>query len=81
MADTPLDTFLSFLKAMEKIDFETAMQYVDEDIEYINGAAPAVRGHAGVTGTLEPFFGALDENDCIIERTAASGDTVFCTAP
>lgn len=74
---TPEEIVTTYLKRMEAMDFDSALELVAEDLEYINGNAEAVRGHEGVRQTLEPFFAPLERNEFLIERKAVNGDTVF----
>ncbi len=74
---SPAETVHAFLVAMEKMNYDAAMQFVSEDITYTNGASDAVKGHEGILNTLVPFFTPLKENDFQILREAANGNTVF----
>ncbi len=75
--DSPTQVALAFLKAMESMDFETGLDHVAEDVEYVNSPGTTVHGHGGVREVLEPFFAPIEENEFIIERTAAEGNVVF----
>lgn len=74
---SPLETVRAFMTAMEKVDFDTALQYVTHDVQYVNGTADPVSGPEGIRATLEPFFTPLKENRFDILREAAAGKTVF----
>ena len=74
---TPTETVHAFLTAMEMMDYDTALRYVADDIEYINGNTPPVSGPAGVRQTLEPFFSSLKENQFEILREATNGNVVI----
>lgn len=73
----PLDVVRKFFTAMEKMDFDTGLQYVADDLHYVNGPNAPVRGPQGVRTELEPFFAPIEENQFIIQREAANGDSVF----
>lgn len=71
------EVVMGFLKAMEAMDYEAAMPFLDEDIRYINGPTPEVTGPAAVRGVLEPFFAPIEENIFEVARSIESGNTVF----
>ena len=73
----PTQTVHAFLTAMEKMDYDTALRYVADDIAYINGNTPPVSGPEGVRGTLEPFFTPLKENQFRVLREATNGKVVI----
>lgn len=70
-------TARAFIRAMEKMDFDLALELVSEDVEYVNGPAPAVLGAAGIRQTLEPFFAPIEENEFLIRNSASAGAVVF----
>ena len=74
---SPLETAHAFLRAMEAKNYESALEHVSADVEYVNGNAAAVRGPEGIRATLEPFFTPLEKNDFIIQREAVNGNVVF----
>ena len=74
---TPAETVHAFLTAMEKMDYDNALRYVADDIEYINGNTPSVYGPEGVRQTLEPFFSPLKENQFKVLREATNGNVVI----
>ncbi len=73
----PIQVARTFLSAMEKKDYETALALVADDVEYVNGNSPAVRGPEGIRQTLEPFFTPLKENDFRVLREATNGNVVI----
>ncbi len=75
--ESPIEVALSFFSAMEKMDFDTGLTFVDENIVYINSPGTIVHGHSGVREVLEPFFATIQENEFIVERQAATGNVVF----
>ena len=75
---TPLETVKAFMKAMEPLDYDTAVQYVAEHCEYTNPPPiGSVTGPAGVRAVLEPFFSPTLENEFVILRELAAGSTVM----
>ncbi len=74
---SPTETVHAFLTAMEKMDYDNALRYVADDIEYINGNTPPVSGPEGVRQTLEPFFSPLKENEFKVLREATNGNVVI----
>jgi len=73
----PTEVVEAFLAAFAAMDFGTALSYLSDDVEYTNIPLGAVRGHAGVSQVLEPFFAPIHENEFVIQRRAASGPVVF----
>lgn len=75
---TPLETVKAFMKAMEPLDYDTAVQYVADTCEYTNPPPiGTVTGPAGVRAVLEPFFSPTLENEFVIVRELAAGSTVM----
>lgn len=73
----PSQTVHAFLSAMERMDYDTALQHVADDVEYINGSSPAVSGPEGIRRTLEPFFAPLKKNEFKVLREASNGNVVI----
>jgi len=74
----PIETVKAFMKAMEPLDYDTALQYVAEDCAYTNPPPiGTVTGPAGVRAVLEPFFAPTLENEFRILRELASGPLVM----
>ena len=73
----PKETAHAFLSAMEKMDYDTALTFVADDVVYVNGNTPAVSGPEGIRQTLEPFFTPLKENEFKVLREAADGNVVI----
>ncbi|WP_298170870.1 limonene-1,2-epoxide hydrolase family protein [Novosphingobium sp.] len=75
---TPLETIKAFMKAMEPLDYDTALQYVAETCEYTNPPPiGTVTGPAGMRAVLEPFFAPTLENAFVILRELAAGPVVM----
>jgi limonene-1,2-epoxide hydrolase len=73
----PTDVVEAFLEAFAAMDFDTALSFLAEDVEYTNVPMGTVHGHGGVRQVLEPFFAPIHENEFLILRRAASGPVVF----
>lgn len=74
---TPLETVRTFMKVMEPLDYDTALQYVADTCEYTNPPPiGTVTGPAGVRAVLEPFFSPTLENEFRVLRELASGPLV-----
>lgn len=75
---TPLETVKAFMKAMEPLDYDTALQYAADTCEYTNPPPiGTVSGPAGIRTVLEPFFAPTLENQFVILRELAAGSTVI----
>jgi limonene-1,2-epoxide hydrolase len=74
---SPLPLVEAFLQAFAAMDFDTALTYLADDVEYTNIPMGTVRGHAGVREVLEPFFAPIHENEFLIPRRASDGPVVF----
>ena len=73
---TPLETVMTFMKAMERKDYDSGLQYVAKDLVYINSPDTRVTGPEGVRAVLEPFFDPIEENEFVIHRTLAQDNQV-----
>jgi limonene-1,2-epoxide hydrolase len=71
------DVVEAFLDAFAAMDFDTALSFLSDDVEYTNIPLGTVHGHAGVREVLEPFFAPIHENEFLVERRASSGPVVF----
>jgi limonene-1,2-epoxide hydrolase len=67
----------AFLDAFSTMDFDAALCFLDDDVEYTNIPIGTVHGHSGVREVLEPFFAPIHENEFLISRHAAAGPIVF----
>lgn len=74
---TPLEIVKAFMKAMEPLDYDSALQHMAADCEYTNPPPiGTVTGPASVRAVLEPFFAPTLENEFRILRELASGPLV-----
>jgi limonene-1,2-epoxide hydrolase len=76
-AEDPIEVVEAFLAAFAAMDFDTALTFLAEDVEYTNIPIGTVRGHSGVLEVLDPFFAPIHENEFLISRRARSGAVVF----
>jgi limonene-1,2-epoxide hydrolase len=67
----------AYLEAAVAMDFDRALEFLSDDVEYTNIPLQTVRGHAGVREVVEPFFGPIHENEFLILRRASTGPVVF----
>ena len=82
MSSTPaLDVINAFLKVMESNNIDQAVQFVADDLVYINVAfgfeAGTVHGPDGMRSVLEPAFANVIRNEFIIKNVSVDGETIF----
>lgn len=76
-AASPLEITKLFLKAMEPLDYDSALKLVSEACEYTNPPPiGTVHGPAGIREVLEPFFSPTLENEFRVLRESATGPVV-----
>jgi limonene-1,2-epoxide hydrolase len=73
---TPSDIVQAFMDAMAVKDYDNGLRYIAANCEYDNVPMGKVTGPAGVRAVLEPFFAPTIENQFVIKRELASGNTV-----
>jgi limonene-1,2-epoxide hydrolase len=77
-APSPLEIAKLFLRAMEPLDYDSALALVSEACEYTNPPPiGTVHGPAGIRVVLEPFFAPTLENEFRILRESATGPVVM----
>ena len=54
---TPLGITRTFLESLEANDLDTALDLVDDDLEYINVSLPTVHGRSGLDEAFRPLLG------------------------
>ena len=74
---TPEETVNAFCAAAAKRDYDTAMPYLADDIEYQNMPLPAVHGTAAVKETLEALLALCTDSEWVVHRQLVSGSTVM----
>jgi limonene-1,2-epoxide hydrolase len=78
MTATPIDIAKRFLKAMEPLDYDTALKLIARDCAYTNPPPiGTVTGPAGIRAVLEPFFAPTLENEFRVLREAVNGPVVI----
>ncbi|MEY3588395.1 MAG: hypothetical protein RJA47_991 [Actinomycetota bacterium] len=80
MTTEPESIVRAFMSAMESLDYDTALTFVSDDVEYTNmpmGPASTTRGPAGIRAVLEPFFAPTISNEWVVKSVAVAGNTVF----
>lgn len=77
MSVSPESVVSAFLVAMERMDYDAGLAFVDPEVEYINGPKAPLRGPQGIRQELEPFFAPIIENQFIVQRKATAGNVVF----
>ena len=74
----PLEIVTAFLKAMEPLDYDSAVAFVSPTCEYTNPPPiGTVHGPPGIRAVLEPFFAPTLENEFRVLRAAATGPIVM----
>lgn len=74
---TPEETVDAFCAAASKRDFDTALPYLAEDVEYQNMPLPAVHGRAAVKDTLEALLALCTDSEWLVHRQLSAGSTVM----
>ena len=75
----PKEVVLSFFKAFDKLDYESAYGHIADNCEYTNmpEGMGTVTGPEGVRAVFEPFYAPITENEFQIIRCIADGAVVF----
>jgi limonene-1,2-epoxide hydrolase len=76
MGDDTKAVVQAFMAAMERLDYDAALEMVSDDVVYTNVPLSTVHGPDGIRGVLEPFFAPTIENIWVVHRVMAEGDTV-----
>ena len=75
---SPADIVRRFLKAMEPLDYDTALTLVAPQCEYTNPPPlGTVHGPEGIRAILGPFFSPTLENEFRVLREVGSGPVVM----
>jgi limonene-1,2-epoxide hydrolase len=72
-----LEIVNAFMAAAAGKDYDTALGYLAEDVEYQNMPLPAVTGHQAVRDTLDMLLASAEKSEWIVHRQAEAGDVVF----
>ena len=74
---TALETVNAFLKAAASRDYEKALAFVTDDVEYQNMMLPAVHGKAAVQETCDMLLSMCTASEWIVHREVVNGDVVM----
>jgi limonene-1,2-epoxide hydrolase len=74
---TPEETVTTFIHAIERKDFESALALLSADVEYDNVPMPTVVGPAAVREFLAPFVDPAESINWVVHRQAVNGNVVF----
>lgn len=75
---TPIEIVTAFMKAMEPLDYDTALKLVSSDCVYTNPPPiGTVRGPEGIRAVLTPFFAPTLENEFRVVRAVTDGPIVM----
>jgi limonene-1,2-epoxide hydrolase len=74
---TPIDTVQAFLRALEQLDFEGAIELCADDMVYQNVPLPPARGKVAVARTLRSFERVMDRFEVRMHNIAANGPVVL----
>ena len=72
MSSSALDTVNAFMKAAASRDYETAMTYLADDIEYQNMPLPPVTGKEAVQATLDMLLANGTGSEWVVHRELVS---------
>jgi limonene-1,2-epoxide hydrolase len=72
-----LDTVNAFMKAAENRDYDAAVEYLTDDIEYQNMPLPPVNGKQAVKETLDMLLAMGDGAEWVVHREVESGNLVM----
>lgn len=64
--------------AIDKMDAERFLSFLDADATFRFGSSPAVTGHAGIRAALESFFGSFSALRHELRRVIVEGDAIAC---
>jgi limonene-1,2-epoxide hydrolase len=74
---TPEQTVTAFCAVAAKRDYDSALAFLAEDVEYQNMMLPAVQGRQVVRDTLEALLALCTDSEWVIHRQVTSGTTVM----
>jgi len=73
---TPSETVTAFIAAIERMDLDTAVAMLSEDVSYENMPMSPIVGRAAVRATMEQFLGAATSVDWPVSAQFAEGNRV-----
>ena len=74
---TPLETVRAFMAAAEKRDYDAALEFLSDDIEYQNMPLPPVFGKPAVLETLEFLLSMCTGSEWVVHRELTDGNVVM----
>jgi limonene-1,2-epoxide hydrolase len=72
-----LDTVNAFMKAASSRDYDTALGYLTDDVEYQNMPLPPVNGKDAVRETLDMLLANGSGSEWVVHRELESGNLVM----
>jgi len=69
-----LETVNAFMKAAADRDYDTAVSYLTDDIEYQNMPLPPVNGKQAVRDTLDMLLANAEGSEWVVHREVESGN-------
>jgi limonene-1,2-epoxide hydrolase len=72
-----LETVNAFMKAAANRDYDSAVDYLTDDIEYQNMPLPPVNGKQAVKDTLDMLLATAEGSEWVVHREVESGDLVM----
>jgi limonene-1,2-epoxide hydrolase len=69
-----LDTVNAFMKAAADRDYDTAVSYLTDDIEYQNMPLPPVNGKDAVRATLDMLLANAEGSEWVVHREVETGN-------
>ena len=64
--------------AIDKMDAERFLSFLDADATFRFGSSPAVTGHAGIRAAVKSFFGSFSALRHELRRVIVEGDAIAC---
>ena len=72
-----LDTVNAFMKAAADRDYDAAVGYLTDDIEYQNMPLPPVNGKDAVRATLDMLLANAEGSEWVVHREVETGNVVM----
>jgi limonene-1,2-epoxide hydrolase len=69
-----LDTVNAFMKAAADRDYDSAVSYLTDDVEYQNMPLPPVNGKDAVRATLDMLLANAEGSEWVVHREVESGN-------
>ena len=72
-----LETVNAFMKAAANRDYDAALDYLTDDIEYQNMPLPPVNGKEAVKATLDMLLANAEGSEWVVHRETETGNVVM----